>query len=128
MRCRPGGTRQLPVIDQCQGSDGRFTKPYALACSTSHLKAGLLRVRVLPPEVMSTARPSSCSDRPGIAVGTRQDEDGAVYTSGQPLIFRSSIWRSLVRKPPPEMAMPLARASSTMRLKAYATLLFTVVP
>jgi hypothetical protein len=57
----------------------------------NHGKAGLFEVSVLPPDVMSTAMPISCSERPGMAVGTRHDENGAVQTSGQPLIFRSSI-------------------------------------
>jgi hypothetical protein len=79
------------------------------------LKAGLFELSVLPPEVTSTAIPISCRERPGIAVGTRHDEDGAVQTSGHPLIFRSSIWRCLVRKPPPEIEIPAFFASSTMR-------------
>ena len=48
-------------------------------------------------------------------VGTRHDEAGAVQTFGQPLILRSSIWRCLVRKPPPEIEIPAFFASSTMR-------------
>ena len=46
----------------------------------------------------------------------RFTEAGAVQTSGQPLIFRSSIWRCVVRKPPPESEIPAFFASSTMRL------------
>src|SRR4051812_20626851 len=122
------GRDQPPVIDQCHGSDGRFTNPYPAACAASHVNPALLAVRVRPPEVMSTARPISCSDRPGIAVGTRHEEAGAVQTSGQPLIVRSSICRCLVRNPPPDRTIPSAFASSSIRRNAYATFLCTVMP
>ena len=67
----------MPLTDQCQDSDGRLYKPYVAALADSQLKQAEPRLTVPPPlHVKSTARPCSCIDEPGRAVGGLHCDDG----------------------------------------------------
>ena len=76
--CWPPRLAQLPFVDQCHASLGRFEKPKRAALAESHTKAGELVVIVEPFSVKSMASPISCMDVPGMAVGTRQELAGAL--------------------------------------------------
>ena len=46
---KPRAGLQFPLVDQCQGSDGRLYSPYLLALALSHLKAGFDRDVMIEP-------------------------------------------------------------------------------
>jgi len=69
---RNRGGPQVPLTLQCQGSLGRLYMPKLEALADNQPKQELLR----PQLWKSTARPSSCCDDPGMAVGGRHCPDG----------------------------------------------------
>jgi len=63
---------------QCQGSLGRLWSPWPAAWPSSQPKQALPWLMVPPPpQVKSMARPFSCIDVPGRAVGGEHADDGA---------------------------------------------------